>query len=273
MSLSGSNEDSEGILLADPPTVDGVPESDPDGKLPAEVLLNGGQARIKRWPIYADEPGETDELTVYWRRNGITTTIFQERKSGPITDTEFLIPIDVSLLQDDGVAYLWYRVRAIPGNPLLSVEKKLTIDHSVIPLPRLLQARFPDATVWGYLNCETKRPIWFGVYLNIPFQSLQAGDECVYFSRGYTSLNGGEEYFIEGTQGEFTYTLTDADARNADGFEPTPIPFIPYVRPMIDNDSMGVSYKIRRRGVFIGEAPQKIVKIDRMQSGVPCGPS
>ncbi|WP_148053234.1 hypothetical protein [Pseudomonas frederiksbergensis] len=274
MSLSDIHEGSEGVLLADAPTVDGVPESDLEGKLPAEVLLNGGQARVKRWPVYADQPGEVDELTVFWRREGITTTLYQERKNGPITETEFLIPITVDLLQGDGIAYLWYRVRPIPGNPVNSVEKKLTIDHSVIPLPQLSKVDFPDATPWGYLNCVIKRPIWLGVYINIPFQGLRADDECVYTSRGYSSLNGGDQYFLDGTEGVFTYTLTAADANNMHGFEPTPIPFTTYLDRLIKDSSLGVSYKIRRRGVFIGTATEKIVKVDRTRSGdTPCGPS
>ena len=274
MSKSGRSQKKTDILRADPPTVDDVPDSDPDGHVPAKVLLNGGQARVPLWPIYADQIGEQDELTVFWLRNGITTTIYQDIKHGPITEKEFLIPIGTQLLQGDGIAILYYMVRPIPGNRLLSSEKKLTIDHSVIPLPVLLEPKFPDANLWGYLNCGTQRAIWDGVFIKIPYQGLMKGDECVFVWQGYDSLNGADKTEIPGTEGEFTYTLSEADANNKEGFEVPPIVFIPYVKPVVFGSGTA-KYKIRRAGVFIGESTKSLVKIDRTIPGddIYCGPA
>ncbi len=274
MSKSGRRQKKMDILLADPPTVDDIPDSDPDGHVPAKVLLNGGQARVSLWPIYADQPGEQDELTVFWQRNGITTPIYQDVKHGPITEKEFLIPIGTDLLQGDGIAILYYMVRPIPGNKLLSAERKLTIDHSVIPLPVLLEPTFPGVTLWGYLNCNSERAIWDGVYIKIPYQGFMKDDECVLVWQGFTSLNGADKTEIAGTEGEFTYTLSEADANNKDGFEVSPIVFIPYVKPVVFG-SGSAKYKIRRGGVFIGESTRGVVKIDRTIPGEDyyCGPA
>ncbi|WLH33208.1 hypothetical protein PSH79_14785 [Pseudomonas sp. FP2196] len=269
-------KDDAGVLLADPPTVDGVPDSDPDGRLPAEVLLNGGVARVPLWPIHADTPGKTDLLEVFWRQDAVTTLIYSDPKAGPITETEFLIPLDKDLFKGDGVAFLYYRVRPQPfGNPLTSEEKKLTIDRSVIPLPLLLDAQFPDVDFWGYLNCETVRPIWNGVYVKVPFQDLMENDVCELSWRGFSVLNGSEEFYVEGTAGQLSHVLSRAEADNRNGFTLPSIPFSPYLQQLINNCSITAMYKIRRAGDYIGQSRNALAKIDRLVVGsdLPCGPA
>ncbi|QIB03552.1 MULTISPECIES: hypothetical protein [Pseudomonas] len=272
MSTSGDGNNGTNIPRpADPPLVDDVP---PSGQVPASILLNGGQTRIPRWPIYADQIGETDQLRVYWRRDGVTTTVYDEPHDGPITQTEFLIPLPVPLWAGDGVAYLYYEVEPItpPGNAFESRERELFIDHSVIPLPVLKLPRFPNANAAGYLLCDTVPPIWEGVHIKIPYQGFEKDDSCVLTWRAYTSLNASEGY-IDGTEGVFTYQLTQADAENPEGFEMPPIPYEPHVKPLFYG-SGGVTYKISRGGVFIGESRLGTVKVDRFVSGAtePCGP-
>ncbi|MFJ2484610.1 hypothetical protein [Pseudomonas sp. NPDC087639] len=263
----------KGVLLADAPKVDDVPESDPDGKVPAKILMNGGVARVPRWPIYAPV-GESDLLEVFWRRDGVTTTIYSDVKPGPITETEFIIPLDKSIFQGDGVAYLYYRQKRFPvGNPLTSEERKLTIDHSVIPLPVLKEPRFPDVNFDGYLNCTTLRPIWEGVYVKVPFQNLNKDDICELSWRGYSNLNNSEDFFVEGSAGGLSYTLSQADADNKDGFELPPIPFSPYLEDLINKCCVSATYKIRSAGDYIGKSLVEIAKIDRAISGDEyCGP-
>ncbi|WP_285415685.1 hypothetical protein [Pseudomonas sp. efr-133-TYG-5] len=276
MSISEGNSSSP--LLADPPKVDDVLDSDPDGNVPAKVLLNGGIARVPRWPNYADQPGRADELTVYWVRGGVTDTIYKQVKDGPITEVEFAIPLDVSLFANDGIAHIYYSVRAVrpfPGNRLDSAEKKLTIDRSVIPLPILLEPEFPDATYSGYLNCDTQRPIWDGIFVLIPFQGFKKGDICESVWRGFSVLNGAEQFYVPGTRGEFSYTLSEDDEKNLDGFELPPIPFVPYSEPLVNRCSGTLVYKIKRAGVYIGQSEVGLVKIDRIivgSGGKSCGP-
>lgn len=271
MSIS-ENGTSGDALAAPAPPVDDVP---PDGRVPAHILLNGGQARISRWPDHANESGESDRLTVYWRRNGVVSTVFDEVLPGPIEESELLIPLPPPLWAGDGVAYLYYRVISIVprGNALESFERELFIDHSVIPLPKLLEAKFPDANLWGYLNCATPRPIWNGVFVNIPYQGFQEGDECILTWRAYTSLNAVPSTYIEGSEGVFTYRLSRLDAENVNGFEPPPIPFAQYLAPLLYGSGTA-QYRIRRDGIFIGESTKSSVKVDRHIPGVaePCGP-
>lgn len=278
--MSNNKGNSSSPLLAEPPTVDDVPDSDPDGNVPAKVLINGGTARVPRWPNYADQPEKSDELTVYWVQGGITTPIYKQVKDGPITEIEFEIPLDASFFSNDGIAFLYYSARAVkpfPGNKVDSYEKKLTIDRSIIPLPVLLEPIFPDATIWGYLNCDTGRPIWDGIFVLIPFQGFKKGDICESVWKGFSVLNADEDYYVDGTLGEFSYTLTEEDERNVEGFELPPIPFVPHSKPLIDKCSGSVVYKIKRGGDYIGESEVGYVKIDRIKSGrfgvrVICGP-
>jgi hypothetical protein len=270
--MSTSDNGTNGDALAAPaPPVDDVP---PDGQVPAHILQNGGQARIPRWPDHADEPGESDRLTVYWRRNGVVSTIFNEVLQAPIDESEFLIPLPPSLWAGNGVAYLYYRVISIVprGNALDSLERELLIDHDVIPLPRLLEAKFPDAKRY-YLNCSASRPIWNGVFVEIPYQGFLENDECILTWRAYTSLNAAPATYIEGTEGVFTYRLSRLDAESVNGFEPTPIPFAKYLAPLLYGAGTA-QYKIRRAGVFIGESTLGVVKVDRYIPGepMPCGP-
>ncbi|MBR7197931.1 MULTISPECIES: hypothetical protein [unclassified Pseudomonas] len=268
--------DNAGILLADPPTVDGVPDSDPDGRLPAEVLLNGGVARVPRWPIYADAPEKTDLLEVFWRPDGgVAVRIYHDPKVGPITETEFMIPLDKGLFQNDGVAFLYYRVSPQPfGNPLTSEEKRLTIDHSVIPLPILLSPSFTGVDFYGYLNCATKKPIWEGVYVKVPFQNFRENDVCELSWRGFSELTNSEEFYVEGSAGELSHTMSLAEAGNRDGFELPSIPFSPYLEQLIDKCSITARYRVKRDGRYIGQSRDELAKIDRIIPGedIPCGP-
>jgi len=265
MSISKGNSSSP--LLAAPPTVDDVPDSDPEGNVPAKVLIYGGTARVSRWPNYADQPGKSDELTVYWVQDGTTTPIYKKVKDGPITDIEFAIPLDASRFSNDAIVHLYFSVRPVkpfPGNKLTSREKKLTIDRSIIPLPVLLAPKFPDATKWGYLNCDTSRPIWDGIFVFIPFQGFKKGDICESVWKGFSVLSADENYYVDGTRGEFSYTLTEEDEKNIEGFELPPIPFVPHSKPLIDKCLGTVVYKIKRGVDYIGESEVGYVKIDRI---------
>lgn len=271
MSTSGNGEAGPGTLAPEGPPVDDVP---PSGQVPASILMNGGQARVPLWPIYADQIGKVDRLVVYWRRDGTTTTVYDQNKPGPIMETEFVIPLPVHLWAGDGVAYLYYRARPIQpiGNWFTSLDTELFIDHSVIPLPRLEDVDFLYTTN-GYLNCGTTPPIWDGVFIRIPYQGFLEGDECVLTWRAYRTLNPTPESYIDGTEGVFTHELTKAEAENPDGFVLPPIPWVNHLEPLIYGCGMA-QYKIRSAGVFIGESELKRVKVDRYLPGEtgPCGP-
>ncbi|NUT86370.1 hypothetical protein HNO91_08055 [Pseudomonas corrugata] len=272
MPTTGNGGNVPNTLATPGPPVDDVPAS---GQVPASVLINGSQTRIPRWPIYANAPGEVDRLTVSWRRDGVTTTVYDQDLQGPITETEFVIPLPVPLWAGDGVASLSYEVEPIvpAGNGFTSLDTDLYIDHSVIPLPELLEAVFPNANLYGYLNCSTVPPIWDGVSIKIPYQGFQDGDECVLTWRAYTTLNAAPGSYIDGTEGIFTHRLTRAEAEDADGFVLPAIPFATYVEPLLYG-SGSAQYKIRRAGNFIGESKMNRVKVDRYRPGEtePCGP-
>ena len=273
MSTSGDESSGPDTLAAPGPPVDDVP---PSGQVPASILLNGGQTRIPRWPIYADSPGKVDRLLVYWRRGTTTDTVYDQNKQGPIMETEFVIPLPASLWAGDGVAYLSYKVIPIapPGNGFTTNDTVLYIDHSVVPLPELLGVSFLYTTPMNYLNCGTLPPIWDGVFIRIPYQGFREGDECVLTWRAYTSLTPAPQNYIDGTEGVFTHQLSRAEAEDPQGFIMPPIPFATYIEPLLFGCG-SAQYKIRRRpGGFIGESELRWVKVDRYLPGTaePCGP-
>jgi hypothetical protein len=252
-------------------TIDGVSSADPDGQIPADILIKGTTGRIPRWvnfpaPPAPGQPADYTNLYVYWKQNGVETEIFRATYTHVDDRPEFTFPITAQQMSVDGVAYIYYVLEGDSGNEDPSAERKLTIDHAV--LPTLAEPQFPDATIHGYLNCTSDKPVFEGVRIKIQPDSVFAAlDECVLTWQGFDSLNGSGAALTP--EHEFRQVISQDDADN--GFIVF-IPFNPYVRPMFDNDSAIAQYKLYRGGVAIGSSDKGLVKIDRIVSGgTPCG--
>ena len=256
-------------VLAVPLTVDGVDRNDPEGRIPYLLLLNGTIARVPRWENFSTVSSRSDRLIVTWEQDGLKTVIFDRSYPGPITQLEFEIPLTPQRLGTDGVALLHYVVLDADANPdPASAPVKLTIDHSQVPVPSLNPVTFPHATLWGYLNCQTRPALNQGVTVNVLPQTVgMAGDVCKLQWQGYRSLNGAgvvaEAYL------EVPHTLSEDNLLK--GFNIV-VPFRPCVKPLIDNDSALVVISFYRGVRLIAQSAPELVKIDRTISGerLPC---
>jgi hypothetical protein len=271
MSKSEGRSMNKNGIFAVPLTVDGVDANDPEGRIPLPLLLAGTIARVPRWVNFSTVSSRSDRLIVTWEQDGVITDIFDRHYPGPITQLEFEIPLTPQRLGTDGVALLYYMVRDADGNPdPATAPVKLTIDHSQIPVPRLEAVKFPHATLWGYLNCQTRPALIQGVTVRVPPQTVGvSGDICKLQWQGYSSLNGGDQFIVDEAFLEIPHILSNDNLLK--GFNIV-VPFRPCVEPLIDNDSALVVIRFYRGGRLIAQSEPELVKIDRKIPGevLPC---
>ncbi|WP_085657002.1 hypothetical protein [Pseudomonas sp. B11(2017)] len=253
-------------ITAAPLTIDGVSELDPDGHIPRDVLIAGTIGRIPRWPNFPADPDDFTILRVYWRQDGATDEIFTATYTQADDRPEFTFPITPEQMSVDGTAVIYYELEGFNGNLDPSPERKLTIDHELAPTLRAPE--FPDVNFYGYINCSSAPPVWERIRVKILSEPVFLnGDECVLQWQGFDSLNGSPPVLTP--VHEFRRTLSPADVSN--GFV-IDIPFDPYVRPMVDNDSALAQYTLFRAGVSFRKSRKGLVKIDRTLPGSPpCG--
>ncbi|UZE20309.1 hypothetical protein LOY70_12170 [Pseudomonas sp. B21-054] len=249
--------------------IDGVSDQDPEGRIPLAQLINGTTGRIPRWSNFPSKPGEDTKLFVYWAQPD-DKEIYRNTYTSVDDMPEFLFPITPQDMSVDGTAYIHYLLVHGPNNnPDPSPRRKLTIDHTQVPVPTLAEPTFPDSNLWGYLNCASPVPIWEKVRVEIAPESIFSGqDECVLEWQGFGTLNGSPPALTPIYQ--FRKTLSDSEAVNGFVME---IPFVPYVKPMVDKDSGIAQYTIYRNGIPKGISKKGLVKIDRIIPGEeePCG--
>ena len=259
-------------LIYNPPKVIGVADDDPEGYIPLDLLQKGIDVIVPIWS-YQSPDGRQDTLIVQMKRNGIEEFLWRQSFVTPISDLEFIIPIGPQYLITDGVVEVSYETRNYLGNPSRSLPRKLTIDHTPIPVD-LTEVDFPAADDWGYLNCQSDPPIWTGVEVEVPPlpSFCKVGDECRVEWIGFLSLNGSGPSIGSTHKKINKILLNDLELKN--GFSVTVEPFIPHLEPMKNNASAIAIYSIYRGAKLLGVSKKGVVKIDRTIPGdtVPCGP-
>lgn len=271
-------------MLRDPvptqiaPRVQGVPESDPDGFIPEELLLTGITVIVPIWrgqspPAPIGKPPHFDTLLVEMKRDDVVVFSTSTAHEVPIADLEFHIDIGPEHLTTDGVVEVMYTVINFVENESYSFPRRLTIDH--IGIPRDLKlVSFPAGGDRVSLNCDSQPPIWEGVEVAVPAlpDFVQVGDRCEVHWAGYLTPNG------HGAPIDTTLLTIDRPLLNAEdisnGFSVTVEPYRPYIEPMVNAASATALYKIYRGTRLIGLSPRRMVKIDRTVPGQPpCGPA
>ncbi|CAH0215000.1 MULTISPECIES: hypothetical protein [Pseudomonas] len=253
-------------VLAEIIKVDGVDPVDVDGNIPLPQLHKGTIGRVPRWAEYSVDPDNPDRLQVFFEQDGVKNTI-HDNLYNPINLLEIEIPLSAALLSKDGVAWISYLVNDADSNPDIAPPRKLTIDHTQLPVQKLPEANFLNATLWGYWNCLTRPALSGGGWIHILPQLIgRSGDLCVVTWRGYLSLNGVGE--VEGAYGSFSKSLSTED--NSQGFNML-IPF-KHIKPLENNASAIVIYRFYRAAKLIAESEPALIKIDRVISGesLPC---
>lgn len=258
-------------FIAAPLKIDGVSDLDPDGRIPLEQLTNGTTIRIPRWlrfpePPKPGEPTPFSILRVFWIQNSNETKIFEKTYTYVDDQPEFPVPLLPQQMSVDGIAYIYYQLEGFDGNLDPSPQRKLTIDHTV--LPTLREPEFPDANTNGYLNCSSETPIWEKVRVMIlPEAIFQALDKCVLEWQGFETLNGNPPELTP--LYKFEKTLSAGEAVGGFVME---IPFEPYVRPMVNDDSGVARYTVFRKDIPLARSHTGLVRIDRTRPGDdPCG--
>lgn len=255
---------SGGGVLLDAPKVQGVDPADPQGTLPDDAKQNGIVVVIDRWPAFPTD-ARVDRVEIYVV--GVTTPIVQRFYGAADAAPEFFIPVAAGGLPDLPTFEIFYRVYSI--NPTTSPTRRL----SFAPAQVLQSPVFPDASVFGNINCNKKNPpepgalfVWEGIRLSFAFDARFRELDIIELSwQGWNSLNGSgaplTPVYIFNRQLNFT-----------DIGSGTPViivvqPFAAYIEPMKKNHSAVASYRLIRNGAAVFRSFKGLVKIDRAIPG------
>ena len=93
-------------------------------------------------------------------------------------------------------------------------------------------------------------------------------DECELEWQGFETLNGVPPALTP----VYKFKKTISGSEPINGFV-MDIPFDPYVKPLVDNDSGIAQYTIYRNGIPVYKSHKGLVKVDRTIAGnpIPCG--
>jgi hypothetical protein len=260
--LATGNASDTGVLL-DLPRVQGVDPADPAGKLPENAKQNGIVCIIPRWPAFPTNE-RIDRVEIFIVGNSVPIA---QRDYGVADDAaEFLIPIGPTLLPDLPTFEIMYTVRSV--NNTTSPSRRLTFASQKV----LKEATFPDANLWGYINCTKNNPqdpeslyVWEGVRILIPFDDrFKLWDVIELVWQGWDSLNGSGTALTP----KVTFTESVTDVINKKPVSIVIRPFDPHIEPLRDKDSATVSYLLLRSGVPIFSSFTGLVKIDRVIPGI-----
>jgi hypothetical protein len=256
-------------------TVEGVDPNDPTAQLPPDASTNGVYLNIPLWESPSIEVGKRDLLEIWVLEPDVVleTLFYSNPFPVPITiPARFHLP--PQYLQRDGVISLRYRVTlGDNGNEDTALPQRFALRRQVPT--NLAEPVFPNATLWGYLNCCSVPRMWDEVKVRVPAQPgrFKEHDDCVLDWEGFYTLNGIRA--IPGTAGRFVKTLSKQEAESATGFDFSlgPDKFEQYIAPMGKQTPGGTtgsaraSYTLRRDGVAIGRSTVGLVKFDRVVPG------
>ena len=239
-------------------------EVDAAGVILPVAHLNGLTVIVPRWPNPSPD-GQRNDLYIYLDDTEVSYTWYDS----PLNQPEFRIVIEPRFFANDGVIQLWYQT-ITSGNDAFSEKRPLTVRREV---PELVGPLFPDATLHGYLNCDSTPKLWEKLRVSVPVPTKikwQVNDELLLSWQGFATLNGSGDALVST---EFLRVLTAEDV--AQGYVFSITEYELYIKPMVKNASAVAIYSIRRNGVLIGRSNKKdgLVKIDRTIPGEEsCGP-
>lgn len=245
---------------------------DPEGHILLRLLLTGIDVVVPLWPVPAKEPDEEDTLTIRFEQSGQPPVEIINTYKPEDMKPELIIRIGPEHLKNNGVGKLWYELSNSAGNTSESFKRQLTIDHTPVPLD-LEPAKFTHVDFWGYLNCKTIPPMWEGIKVEVPpLSGFQVGDRCEVLWRCYSTLNGSGVEMSRARKVVIRPSLSDQDIR--EGYSLVIEPYGVHIKPMVNNDSATVVYRVFRGRKLVGMSKIALVKIDRIISGeiLPCGP-
>lgn len=223
---------------------------------------NGLTVIVPKWSVPSPD-GQRNDLYIYLDDVEVSYTWYLS----PLTELEFRIVIDPRFFASDGVVKLSYKT-ITNGNEAFSADRPLIISQT--PVAILVEPIFPDATLWGYLNCDSTPKLWESLRVEVPVPTgiqWQVDDELRLSWRGFASKNGSGVALLST---EFIKVLSDINQSYV--FSITE--YERFIKPMEKNASALASYSVYRNGVLLGKSKDGLVKIDRVIPGEnrSCGP-
>lgn len=139
----------------------------------------------------------------------------------------------------------------------------------VVTIDDLPEPDFPDADLWGYINCSGTP--WDGIKHKVAFTNnrFDADDVITLYWQGYRNFNATDP--ITGTSGAFEYEIKNTDINK--GFAIITVqPYSPYIEPITEGSGEAFYTLAKKDGQF-GTSPSNIVKINRLlPDGTLCEP-
>lgn len=249
--------------------IDGVNDDDPEGNVPSDILINGTQIRIPRWPRFPPPPapGEAARHTIlhiYWNQNNVEKEIVSKTYTYVDDQPEFTFPLTPQQMSSNGIAFIRYVLEGFDGNDDPSPVKKLTILHASLRAPG-----YPDKNIWNELNCFSTPPVSEKIRVMIYPEPVFADlDDFVIEWQGFKTVDGKPVALT--VLYKFPKKINSHEAANGFVFD---ILFDPYVRPMFDKHKGVARYMIVRNGAPAYKSFDGAVLINRIVAGepIPCG--
>ncbi|MEX6663595.1 hypothetical protein [Pseudomonas sp. W2-17] len=243
----------------------------------AYLASHGDQVELRLpSPVYLDAK-EGDVVDLYWSQDNPPTTsvvasVTVTQVQIDADDIRIVLPGSAVRAPDrDSIFYATYKVRDRAGNETDSFSRETPATVALKPLPGgdLPEPEFPEADIYGYINCDDAP--WNGIGVRIAFDRnlFEYQDQITLYWQGYHTFNGVDP--IPGTEGVFTRTVS---AQNlTDGYMDVLIePFIPYIEPIIEGSALA-SYRLTKVNGQSGASAEGLVKINRkLPGGEICGP-
>ncbi|WP_175652248.1 hypothetical protein [Pseudomonas sp. Marseille-P9899] len=185
----------------------------------------------------------------------------------PGQEIVFSVPWDIiEAVGNDPALPVWYWV-SNDTNRQRSADTPVRV--AVLPLEGLGPVSFPDATLWGFINCEAEP--WNGIRIRVPGNPdlLAAGDEIEVSWELCTGLTGEQPLLDTVFFPPVRLTATEA----AQGLDFLMERFIDLVLPLqMEDGSANVGYRLTKVDGTPGISANKVVKISLVVPGntKPC---
>lgn len=256
-----------------------LPDDLADGVINEAYLQSHGEEVELRLPspVYLDAE-DGDVVDLYWSQNNpptssVVASVKVTQAQIDAADIRIILPGSaVRAADQDGNFYATYKVRDIAGNETGVFSRETAVTVALKPLPGgdLPEPEFPEADLYGYLNCDSAP--WNGVKVRIVFvrNLFEYQDQITLYWQGYHTLNGRDP--IAGTEGVFAKTVTAQSL--TDGYLDILVePFIPHIEPIIEGSALA-TYRLTKVSGQSGASYDGLVKINRrLPSGELCGPA
>ncbi|UVK84401.1 hypothetical protein LOY46_06800 [Pseudomonas sichuanensis] len=228
--------------------------------------VDHGYDAIVKLALFNDpQPG--DLLSLYWGQQLAPVDRYSVQP-GDVAGQPVALKVPWAVIEqqpNDRALPVWYETDNGVNQQL---SRATLVDVAVEVIQGLKAPVFPDATLYGYLNCCSRPRLWEGVNVRVEGDPrFSVGDIIELVWQGHDNLNGSSP--IPGVTAPFSKPV--ATAGGAVDF--LILPYDTLIAPMIDNASATAQYRLLKTDGSVGVSEIDVVKIMRkMPSGEVCSP-